>query len=272
MLLGEWLISAADRLALAGVSASKLEAQMLAGHAMLVDRAWVLSHPEHEVNDLALEGLLQRRENGEPLAYILGYREFFGRRFRVDTNVLIPRHETEVLVEAALETENKLLRVLDIGTGSGCIAITLKLERPDWDIWATDISFSALQVARENAEMLGADITFRHSNLFDQMDHEKFDLIVSNPPYIGREETLPREIKDFEPSSALFADDNGLSLYTQLAQDIGPHLESGGQLLLEIGQTQGSDVRALFPGSEVNKDLDGNDRVVKWNDKGQSFK
>ena len=190
MLLSEWLIQATDRLSQAGFISAKMEAQVLAGHAMLVDRAWVLSHPEHGVNDLALEALLQRRENGEPLAYILGYREFYSRRFRVDTNVLIPRHETEVLIETALQIENKLLRVLDIGTGSGCIAVTLKLERPDWSVWATDISFPALQVARENAETLGADVTFRHSNLFEQLEHETFDLIVSNPPYIGRDEPL----------------------------------------------------------------------------------
>ena len=264
MRLSEWLPVASSRLQAAGVSAHKIESQVLAGHAMLVDRTWVLTHPEHEVNELALEGLLQRRENGEPLAYILGYREFYGRRFRVDSNVLIPRHETEILVEAALEVEKENCRVLDIGTGSGCIAVTLKLERPDWEVWATDISSSALQVARENAETLGADITFRHSDLLDQLDGEAFDLIVSNPPYIGRDEALPREVKEFEPSSALFADNSGLALYEQLANHAPKHLRPGGQVILEIGQDQGQAVSALFPGSKVIKDLDGNDRVVTF--------
>ena len=229
---------------------------------MLVDRTFIITHPEQEVNVLALEGLLQRRENGEPLAYILGYREFFGRRFRVDSNVLIPRHETEVLVETALEFEKDVCSVLDIGTGSGCIAITLKLDRPYWEVWATDISSSALQVARENAETLGADISFRHSDLLRQLDGEKFDLIISNPPYIGREEELSREVKDFEPDSALFADDHGLALYRQLAEDAPVHLHPGGQILLEIGYQQGTAVSNMFPSSKVIKDLDGNDRVV----------
>ena len=262
MRLSEWLPVASSRLQAAGVSAHKLEAQVLAAHAMLVDRTWVLTHPEHEANEFALEGLMQRRENGEPLAYILGYREFFGRRFRVDTNVLIPRHETEVLVETALDFAKPAAKVLDIGTGSGCIAITLKLERPDWEVWATDISSSALQVARENAETLGADITFRHSDLLEQLEGEMFDLIVSNPPYIGRDEALPSEVKEFEPSSALFAENSGLALYEQLADHAPRQLNPAGQVILEIGQDQGQSVSALFPGSKVIKDLDGNDRVV----------
>ena len=264
MQLNEWLISAANRLSAAGVHAPKLEAQVLAGHVMLVDRTWVLTHPEHHVNELALEGLLQRRESGEPLAYILGYREFFSRRFRVDPNVLIPRQETEILVETALGFVGENLRVLDIGTGSGCIAITLKLERPTWEVWATDISCSALQVARENAETLGADITFRHSDLLEQLDGEKFDLIVSNPPYIGREEVLPKEVRDFEPDSALFAEEEGLALYRTLSQQVPHHLTDGGRLIVEVGQTQGNAVLSLFPGSWIIKDLDKNDRIVTW--------
>ena len=263
MQLQQWLNQASSRLSAAGISAFRLESQVIAAHALLVDRTFVLTHPDHEVNELAFERLLQRRENGEPLAYILGYREFFSRRFRVDPSVLIPRQETEVLVETALEFPKEKCRVLDIGTGSGCIAITLKLERPDWEVWATDISSSALQVARENAETLGADITFRHSDLLAQLEGETFDLIVSNPPYIGRDEPLPKEVKEFEPPSALFADDNGLAIYRQLAAQAPSHLHVGGQVILEIGQEQGNEVSRLFHGSTVIKDLDGNDRVVK---------
>ena len=264
MQLSEWLTGASTRLNAVGVTAHKLEAQVLAGHVMLVDRTWVLTHPEHQVNELALEGLLQRRESGEPLAYILGYREFFTRKFRVDRNVLIPRQETEVLVETALELSGESLRVLDIGTGSGCIAITLKLERPKWEVWATDLSSAALQVARENAETLGAEITFRHSDLLDQLDGEKFDLIVSNPPYIGREEAIPKEVRDFEPDSALFAEEQGLALYRILSQQVPRHLTDGGRLIVEVGQTQGNAVSSLFPGSWIIKDLDKNDRVIVW--------
>jgi len=267
MQLNDWVTSASGRLTAVGVTSPKLEAQVLAAHSMLVDRTWVLTHLEHVVNDLALEGLLQRRENGEPLAYILGYREFFTRRFQVDSNVLIPRQETEILVETALELPGDRLKVLDIGTGSGCIAITLKLERPNWEVWATDISSSALQVARENAETLGADITFRHSNLLEQLGGEKFDLIVSNPPYIGRDEVIPREVREHEPDSALFADDNGLAIYRQLAATVKDYLTQSGVVILEIGQEQGLAVSGLFSGSEVVKDLSGNDRVVVWHSK-----
>jgi release factor glutamine methyltransferase len=264
MQLYEWLINASTRLHAVGVAAHKLEAQVLAGHVMLVDRTWVLTHPEHKVNELALEGLLQRRESGEPLAYILGYREFFSRRFRVDPNVLVPRQETEILVETALGLPGEQLRVLDIGTGSGCIAITLKLERPNWEVWATDISCSALQVARENAETLGADITFRHSDLLEQLQGEKFDLIVSNPPYIGRDEVIPNEVRDYEPDSALFSNDGGLAIYRALAQQAPSHLTDEGRLIVEIGQTQGPAVSLQFPGSWIIKDLDKNDRVLTW--------
>ena len=264
MQLQQWLNQASSRLSAAGISAFRLECQVIAAHALLVDRTFVLTHPDHEVNELAFERLLQRRENGEPLAYILGYREFFSRRFRVDPSVLIPRQETEVLVETALEFPKEKCRVLDIGTGSGCIAITLKLERPDWEVWATDISSSALQVARENAETLGADISFRHSDLLSQLDGEKFDLIVSNPPYIGREEVLSMEVKDFEPDSALFAEDNGLALYRLLAVQAPKHLVLGGQIILEIGYRQGEAISSFFPGSDVIKDLEGNNRVVRW--------
>ncbi len=264
MQLNEWLTSASARLGAAGVTAHKLEAQVLAGHVMLVDRTWVLTHSDHEVNELALEGVLQRRESGEPLAYILGYREFYSRRFRVDSNVLIPRQETECLVEAALALPSDNMRVLDIGTGSGCIAITLKLERPTWEVWATDISSSALQVARENAETLGADITFRHSDLLAQLEGEKFDLIVSNPPYIGRDEVIPKEVRDFEPDTALFAEEDGLALYRALSEQVPKHLSFESWLILEIGQTQAAAVCRLLPGSWILKDLDGHDRVITW--------
>ncbi|MDH4388014.1 MAG: peptide chain release factor N(5)-glutamine methyltransferase [Fimbriimonas sp.] len=261
MTLGEWIPAATERLTQAGVTSSRLEAQLLAAHVLLVDRTYVLTHPEVELNELAAEGLLQRRESQEPLAYILGHREFFGRRFRVTPSVLIPRQETELLIETALELMVPVKRVLDIGTGSGCIATTLKLERPDWDVWAVDISGAALQVARENAETLGAEITFRHSDLFSGLAGERFDLIVSNPPYIGVEEELPVEVRSFEPGTALFAENRGLRIYELISEVYRDYLTPGGSMVLEIGQTQGEAVAGLF-GGEVLKDLSGNDRVV----------
>jgi release factor glutamine methyltransferase len=260
--LGEWLPSAYQRLERAGITSWKLEAQVLASHALLVDRSFVLTHPEHEVNELALEVLLQRREQQEPLAYILGYREFYGRRFRVDRTVLIPRHETEVLVEQALEWAGATASVLDIGTGSGCIAITLKLERPGWAVDAVDISNAALQTARENAETLGAEVTFRLSNLFEHPPQAAYDLIVSNPPYICREEALPTEVREFEPDTALFAENHGLAIYQRLANEYGEFLRPGGMMILEIGQAQTNAILNLFPTAKIVRDLDGNDRVA----------
>jgi release factor glutamine methyltransferase len=259
MTVAEWIPMATSRLEQAGIASPRLEAQLLAAHVLLVDRTYILTHPEVELNELAAETLIQRRESQEPLAYILGFREFYGRRFRVDPSVLIPRQETELLIEEALKRSPT--RVLDIGTGSGCIAITLKLERPDWDVWAVDISGAALQVARENAETLGAEITFRHSDLFSGLEGEKFDLILSNPPYIGVEEPLPEEVRNHEPATALFADNHGLDIYQQLAATHRDYLTEEGTIILEIGQTQGATVAQLFNG-QVLKDLSANDRVV----------
>ncbi len=266
MEIGPWVNQAAARLEQAGIASPRLEAQLLAAHVLLVDRTYILTHPSGELNELAAEQLLQRRESQEPLAYILGYREFYGRRFRVTPSVLIPRQETELLVEEALRLPNSQPptphRILDVGTGSGCIAITLKLERPDWDVWAVDISGAALQVARENAETLGAEITFRHSDLFSALKGEKFELILSNPPYVGIEEPLPDEIKNHEPPTALFADNKGLKIYQQLAATYRDYLTENGTVILEIGQSQGEAVAKLFQG-QILQDLSGNDRAVK---------
>lgn len=233
----------------------------MAGFSVGKDRTYVLTHSEDRFDASRADQLLTRRESGEPLAYILGYREFYGRRFRVDPSVLIPRHETEVLVEKALELEG-IQTVLDIGTGSGCIGITLKLERPEWNVVCSDISSAAIQIARENAEILGADVEFRHSDLFDRFASDKFDLIVSNPPYIGVEEPLPSEVRDHEPHSALFAENHGLAIYERIASTYRQHLKDGGTLILEMGQDQSEPLSQLFPNSKIYNDLDGNPRVL----------
>lgn len=265
MQLEEWLKHATARLA--QFDSPKLEAQLLAAHILRVDRSFLLAHPEDDFPDLAGEALLQRRENDEPLAYILGAREFYGRPFRVTPAVLIPRQETEVLVEAALAAEN-VQTVLDIGTGSGCIAITLKLERPAWGVKAVDISPEALEIARENAESLGAEVDFFQSDLFENVLGESFDLIVSNPPYVGVEEELSREVRDFEPSRALFAADHGLSIYRQIAEKAADHLDDGGALLIEVGYQHADVVTSLLQdkGWQVESpilDLSGIPRVIR---------
>jgi release factor glutamine methyltransferase len=262
MRLDNWLREASARLDRVGITSHRMEAQILACHALLVDRSFVLTHPEQEINELAFESLLQRREQHEPLAYILGFREFYSRKFRVDRSVLIPRHETEILVEECLKDSRENLTVLDIGTGSGCIAITLKLERPSWTVHAVDISASALQIARENAETLGADVSFRRSDLFEHVRLSQYDLIVSNPPYIGRDEALPIEVREFEPGTALFADDDGLAIYRRLASEGASRLSTDGRMVLEIGQTQAKAMRDIFAKVVIIADLDGNDRVA----------
>jgi len=211
-----------------------LDSQMLAAHVLRVDRSYVLAHPEEDLPDLAMEVLLQRRESGEPLAYILGWREFYGRRFAVRPGVLIPRQETEVVVETCLALDG-IRTVLDIGTGSGIIAITLALEKPGWQVFAADISAEALEIASENAKTLDAKVEFRESDLFASFEGMKLDLIVSNPPYIGTGESLSDEVKSFEPAQALFSGKTGNEIYERLAAEAQEHLAPGGSLVLELG-------------------------------------
>ncbi len=269
MRLDEWLRNATTRLDLAGIDSPRLEAQVLAAHVLRVDRAWLLAHPDHEFPELAGEGLLQRREAREPLAYLTGYREFRGREFGVDPSVLIPRHETEELVEAALEASGGA--VLDLGTGSGILAVTLKLERPAWDVTAVDVSPEALATASANARFHGANVRFVLSDGFAALLGESFDLIVSNPPYIGVDEELPPEVRDHEPHAALFSGTTGLEFYARLANEAPAHLEDGGLILLEVGHRQAAEVRSLFEGAgwrheSTRRDLSGVERVLgfRW--------
>lgn len=245
MTVGEWIAGARARLQAAGVAAPQLEAQILVGHVLLVDRVFLLAHPETEFPDLAGEALLMRRLAGEPLAYIVGWREFYGRRFKVSPAVLVPRHETEHLIEAALDYGPPAASVLDIGTGSGIIAVTLGLERPAWQVSAVDISQDALEVAKANAYELGARVDFQLSDLFENVSGHYY-LIVSNPPYVGESDPLPNEVRDFEPHTALFAGENGLAIYRRLAEEAPPFLKPGGKLLLELGFGQLPEVQEIF--------------------------
>jgi release factor glutamine methyltransferase len=281
MRLDEWLRHATTRLDLAGVDSPRLEAQVLAAHVLRVDRSWLIAHPGHDFPEAAGEALLQRREAHEPLAYLTGYREFRGREFGVDPSVLIPRHETEELVEAALDLssrpplqdnplgEGECKSVLDLGTGSGILAVTLKLERPDWEVTAVDISPEALATASANARFHGANVRFVLSDGFAALLGESFDLIVSNPPYIGNDEELSAEVRDHEPAGALFSGPTGLEFYERLAREAPAHLEDSGLILLEVGHTQASIVRALFEGEgwkheTTRRDLSGVERVVAF--------
>jgi release factor glutamine methyltransferase len=270
MRLGDWLRSASERLALNGVEASKLESQVLAGFALSQERSWILAHSDHELTDpRSLESLLNRRLGHEPLAYITGRREFYGRVFRVQPGVLIPRQETETLIESALGAIDRLgtKKVLDVGVGSGAIAVTLKLERPGLQVTAIDISSVALEVAKANALALGAEVELSESNLFSGLNERRFDLIVSNPPYIGRGEALLSEVRAFEPEIALFGGETGLKIYEGLAEGSEAHLEPGGEVWLEIGHEQEATVTRLWEGRGwlrvgTSKDLLGHVRVL----------
>ena len=209
-----------------------------------------------------------------PAQYIIGHAEFFGMQLEVDERVLIPRPETEELVELILaENPEENLKVLDIGTGSGAIALALAKNRPDWTITASDISQAALDLARENAEIQYLNIFFKKSDCFSEIS-SKYDIIVSNPPYISREdqEEVGLNVLHSEPHVALFADEDGLAIYRRIAEEAKDYLNDGGKIYLEIGYKQGQSVPALFkenfPEKRVRtlKDQFGQDRMVVVDD------
>ena len=209
-----------------------------------------------------------------PAQYIIGHAEFFGMQLKVDERVLIPRPETEELVELILtENPEKNLKVLDIGTGSGAIALALAKNRPDWSVTAADISQDALDLSLENANAQNLNLSFIKSDCFSEIS-SKYDIIVSNPPYISREdqEEVGLNVLHSEPHLALFADEDGLAIYRRIAEDSKDYLNDGGKIYLEIGYKQGQSVPALFmenfPEKRVRtlKDQFGQDRMVVIDD------
>jgi release factor glutamine methyltransferase len=260
---------AIGRLEAAGIEEARLDSQLLAAHVLLTSRTFVLTHPDQEINEYAAEALLQRREAREPLPYILGYREFYGRRFSVAPGVLIPRPETEHVIEAALGLSlpsNAV--VLDVGTGSGVLAVTLALEHLSWQVIASDYSREALRIARQNAMNLNASVSFaRIDGLTGWAESPQFDLVVSNPPYIRRETALMPEVEHYEPSIALYGGDSGLDLYNRWIPSAFSRLRPNGWLAVEIGYDQGPAVVSIFKDTQFTRvelltDLAGNDRVV----------
>ena len=209
-----------------------------------------------------------------PAQYIIGHAEFFGMQLKVDERVLIPRPETEELVDLILtENPEKNLKVLDIGTGSGAIALALAKNRPDWSVTAADISQDALDLATENAKRQDLNLSFIKSDCFSEIS-AKYDIIVSNPPYISRadEVEVGLNVLHSEPHLALFADEDGLAIYRRIAEDSKDYLNDGGKIYLEIGYKQGQSVPALFmenfPEKRVRtlKDQFGQDRMVVIDD------
>ena len=238
------------------------------------DLIFTLQQEVTEEEKQFVEEIYKKLAEHVPAQYIIGHAEFFGMQLKVDERVLIPRPETEELVELIL-TENLKdnLRVLDIGTGSGAIALALAKNRADWSVTAADISQVALDLASENAERLDLEITFIKSDCFSEIC-SKYDIIVSNPPYISRadEEEVGLNVLHSEPHLALFADEEGLVIYRRIAEESKDHLTDGGKIYLEIGYKQGQSVPALFmenlPEKRVRtlKDQFGQDRMVVIDD------
>ena len=224
----------------------------------------------NENNLIKLRQMVQRRLSGEPFQHILGKGSFYGRDFRVDNNVLIPRPETELLIER-LKARGKVNSLLDIGTGTGCIAITASLEKLAENIFATDSSVSALSVAKENMKIFNVtNVQMAVHNFLHNRFKSKFDVVVSNPPYISVDDMsfLQKEVKDYDPSSALTDNADGLSFYRRFAEQFDNLLISGGVLLLEFGGNgQKDDIEKIFNGTglktEFFKDLQKKWRVLE---------
>lgn len=210
--------------------------------------------------------------NGKPVQYVTNLASFYGRQFYVDERVLIPRMDTEELIETVLKDIQLPINsnVLDVGTGSGDIAITLKLEKPAWTLTAVDISRDALDVAQINAQSFKAKVDFRMGSLFEPVPNDKFDLIVSNPPYISENEidVMDQSVIDNEPQIALFAKDDGLYWYKQIALQLKSHLKVGGYLVCEIGYKQGIRLQEFYQNNlpeariQIKKDMSDNDRLL----------
>jgi release factor glutamine methyltransferase len=251
----------------------RAEARRLAGLALGRPASWILAHPEAILSDDAharLRDLAARRADGVPFAYLAGEREFYGYSFTVDPAVLIPRPETEHVVEWALSLDlPETADVVDIGTGSGCIALSLAAERPGWNVTGTDVSTEALSVAARNRWLLGlARVDLLPGDLLDAVGDRRFDLIVSNPPYVAADDHHLRsgDVR-FEPKVALTAGPDGLSVIRELVAGAPACLEPGGWLLVEHGHDQAEAVRTLlsdagYEAVETRRDLAGIERVT----------
>ncbi|MGA9525540.1 MAG: peptide chain release factor N(5)-glutamine methyltransferase [Myxococcaceae bacterium] len=258
------------------IDAPRLTAEILLSHVLKVDRVRLyvdLDRPLSKEELATYRGLIERRSSGEPTHYLTGHREFYGRTFKVDPRVLIPRPETELLVEAVLREVPKEApaRLLDLCVGSGAVAVTLAAERPQASVWATDLSPDAVAVSRENAEALGvgARVTIREGDLFSPLPPGvRFDALASNPPYIRSSDigTLQAEVQR-EPHLALDGGADGLDLIRRIAREGQSWVKGGGRLAMEIGEEQGDAVKRLLEETgwvdvSVEKDLARLDRLV----------
>ena len=278
------LASGVVRLEASGVPSAALAAELLLMHVLGCDRTWLYAHPKHELSAeqfRAYGHVVEQRSKGIPTQYLTGRQEFWGLEFEVGPGVLIPRPETEHVIEVALERlgarRGEALRIADVGTGSGCIAIALAQELPRAEIIATDISAKTLEYARRNAARHGVSdrIQFFEANLLESRidlpaaSRKRFDVVASNPPYVGRNDaaSLPREVREHEPAEALFAGETGVEIYPALIEQACKYLSAGGMFVAEIGYNGADYVRSLLsvpPWSElvVTRDLAGIERVI----------
>ena len=266
---------AAERLQANGRGDARLDAETLLMHVIGHNRAYLYGHPELELSCRELgryNELLDRRASGEPLQYITGHQEFWGLDLLVNPSVLIPRPETEHAVETALELLSGIEapHIVDVGTGSGCIALALSSELQQAEVEAVDISAEALRVAKSNAERLGFErIRFTQSDLLAAFFEQgpAFDLVISNPPYVGEHEAdkLQIEVREHEPHCALFGGEGGLDIYRRLIPQAVAVLKPGGWLVMEIGYSQEQAILALLAGWRESRsfaDLQGIPRVI----------
>jgi release factor glutamine methyltransferase len=278
--IGSILKWAMDDFRAKGLESPRVEAELLLSTALACTRITLLTDSARPLEPAELarfKAMVVRRRRREPIAYILGRREFFGRTFKVDARVLVPRPDTEILVDVALrETRARDLyvRALDLCTGSGCVVITLAKERPTSSFVAVDLSPDALAVAQENALRLGAyNVAFAQGDLFGPVQDARFDLITANPPYVTTHEitTLDADVRDHEPHLALDGGEDGLDLVRRIVEAAPAHLAPEGVLAMEIGADQGPATAELFAkrgfaAVRIDKDYAKRDRVVsgRW--------
>ncbi len=254
-------------------------ARLLLQHVLNKTHAQLLAdirEPMSETEYKHYWSLIEEHVKGKPVQYITGYEEFYGRNFEVNEHVLIPRPETEELVYETINRVKSLfsnktdVHVADIGTGSGVIGISIKLEQPSFHVTVTDLSQDALDMATRNAESLGAEVHFKQGDLSKPIAHQKWDVVLSNPPYIAFEEAenLADSVYEYEPHSALFAEEQGLYLYKRLSEELPSLMNKPGLIGLEIGHEQGPTVQGFFqltfPKAKVDivKDINGKNRMI----------